>query len=657
MRNFFLTIVFALLLPQFGFAQITPAIDQQISVKNYLTNGGFESGVAGWKTYKDAAGTTPVDATGGSPALTIAASATTPITGKSSGVITKSASNLQGEGVSVAFVTDKDARGKVVNITGSYEIVSGTYSGGTSSTDSDVELAIYDVDTSTYIQPTGYKLDGGVTGITYGFSATFQPLNLTSTNYRLALHVATTSASAYTLKLDGVKIGLYNKSQGPPVTDWTSFTPTGAWVANTTYTGFYKRVGDTMEVQVHIALAGAPTSAGLTVNLPSGFSVDTAKLANATSTNLIVGQARLTDSGNDTLSGVVTYNSSTSVQVYTETGADPSLGFVTQAAPWTWGNADFLNLYFKVPISGWASTVTMSDSADTRIVAMTAEATSGSHTSSGAYQDVTSWSAASQDTHGGFVAATGVYTVPVAGTYLVSASISFAANATGNRVTRIFKNGATVVCAAEFIASASITPPGVCTRTIALVAGDTLKVQTFQASGGTLAYQTASGYNYFNVSRISGPAQIAPTETVAARYSSTAGQSISTGTTTIIDFATKDFDTHGAVTTGASWKFTAPIAGKYRVSSYVLFASASFTATNSVALDIHKNGSGSTDRFFAKSSVEVSATMVPATYGTTMINLAAGDYIDVRVLQDSGGSRSLSTLGTAVWVEIERIGN
>lgn len=650
MRNIFFTIIFALLLPQIGFAQLTPAIDQQISVKNYLTNGGFESGVAGWKAYKDAAGVTPVDATGGSPALTITASATTPITGKSSGVITKSASNLQGEGVSVAFVTDKDARGKVINITGSYEIVSGTYSGGTSSTDSDVELAIYDVDTSTYIQPTGYKLDGGVTGVTYGFSATFQPLNLTSTNYRLALHVATTSASAYTLKIDGVKIGLYNKSQGPPVTDWVSFTPTGSWISNTTYTGYWRRVGDSMEVQSKLALAGAPTSAALTINIPSGFTIDTAKLASSTQNLAKVGIGGGKSAGTG-IQVIVAYNTTTSVDVRYQSAVTATSTAVTQAAPATFASGDEINVTYHVPIVGWSSTVTMSDSTDTRVVALYAKTSTNTVP---AVAGNTTWTTTVHDTHGGMQSST-AYTVMVPGYYSINTNITATPTATtgGTFFLDIKVNGTTVLPSTNGMGI--VTSGQQYTNTASVVvflkAGDSVTIPISQNTGSTVNINSGQ----LNIMRIAGPSQIASSELVAARYNSGAGATVTNNTTTLIDFGSKDFDTHGAVTTGASWKFTAPISGKYRVSSYVLWSSASFTSGNHTSLQLFKNGSGV--QFFGKIYIEATATVSPAVWGTTIANLVAGDYIDVRIDQDSGGSRSLTSSATACWIEIERIGN
>jgi hypothetical protein len=38
------------------------------------------------------------------------------------------------------------------------------------------------------------------------------------------------------------------------------------------------------------------------------------------------------------------------------------------------------------------------------------------------------------------------------------------------------------------------------------------------------------------------------------------------------------------------------------------------------------------------------------------VSLAAGEYIDVRVAQNSGGDLALSTSATDVWVDVARVG-
>lgn len=131
----------------------------------------------------------------------------------------------------------------------------------------------------------------------------------------------------------------------------TAFTPTGSWSTNTTYTGTYTRMGMWAHFDIHIALAGAPTSAALTVNLP--ITIDTSKLAAGTNAQTF-GIGLVNDTGVRQVPVTVEYNSTTSVAVRYDNSSSPTeLVSVTQATPVTLGNTDYVNMQFKVPVSGW----------------------------------------------------------------------------------------------------------------------------------------------------------------------------------------------------------------------------------------------------------------------------------------------------------------
>lgn len=141
------------------------------------------------------------------------------------------------------------------------------------------------------------------------------------------------------------------------LTTVTSYTPTGSWSTNTTYSGKWSRAGEYVEIWVKVATSGAPTSASLTVNLPSGMTIDTTKLHDSTvGDRPPVGYASVFDSATETYKAAVTYASTTSVALFittasgTYTDEDP----VTQAVPITFGANDGVNLYFKVPLVEFA---------------------------------------------------------------------------------------------------------------------------------------------------------------------------------------------------------------------------------------------------------------------------------------------------------------
>jgi len=113
------------------------------------------------------------------------------------------------------------------------------------------------------------------------------------------------------------------------------------------------------------------------------------------------------------------------------------------------------------------------------------------------------------------------------------------------------------------------------------------------------------------------------TNVVAAIYNTSGSVTLTGGSP--INFATLTQDTNGAVTVGASWKFTAPVPGFYQVDTTLS------TTSVSCGLDLYKNGS------LFKRFGWINNT----TYGGngTLVYLNAGEYIDLR----PGTSGTLAT--------------
>lgn len=131
---------------------------------------------------------------------------------------------------------------------------------------------------------------------------------------------------------------------------------------------------------------------------------------------------------------------------------------------------------------------------------------------------------------------------------------------------------------------------------------------------------------------------------VVAAYTTNAGQSIPTGggMNTIVNFDTLVVDARGAVTTGAGWQFVAPAAGVYAVLARITFATSTTWAESEVArLRIFVNGAPGAvlgqenGRDFSASTQEMSAG------GPATVVLAAGDALDLRAAQTSGGALAL----------------
>lgn len=145
----------------------------------------------------------------------------------------------------------------------------------------------------------------------------------------------------------------------PVFVDPRSETVTGAWSTNTTYTAFISRERDFMVMDVLALIAnGAPTSAVLTVNIPTfnGATcvLDTSKKANSTNAHQWFGTGVARDEGTKSWRTFVRYTSTTAVEIAYEL-ADGDLGQVTQAAPFTFTATDRVTFLAKIPIRGWSS--------------------------------------------------------------------------------------------------------------------------------------------------------------------------------------------------------------------------------------------------------------------------------------------------------------
>lgn len=139
--------------------------------------------------------------------------------------------------------------------------------------------------------------------------------------------------------------------------DWggTAWTPTGNPTTNATYTGLWKQIGDEYEYRVRIAFSGASTFTGLTINLPSGHVINTAKLTSSTQYAPIDGKVGvLSDTGVGLYNATVAYESTTAVRVLSilTNSTNGISQDVSGTGPFTVGSGDFYEVSFRLPIVG-----------------------------------------------------------------------------------------------------------------------------------------------------------------------------------------------------------------------------------------------------------------------------------------------------------------
>lgn len=629
---------------------------------NYVTNGDAETDTTGWATYADAAGIAPVDGTGGSPTETWTRSTSSPLRGVGSFILTKDAANRQGQGASYNFTIASADQANPCSITFEYSPSANFVAGTSSGSLSDVVVYIYDVTNSVLIQPAPYILAGG-SGSNHRFSATFQPAS-NSTSYRLIFHTAGTNASAWTLKIDDVAVAPQILLYGSPVSDPVIYTMTigGSTSAPTKSSSptvdvaNWFRIGRYMQITYNFVASGTSGSAAgsgtYLFPLPSGYSIDTAYQNVGTGqNNSAVGPAMVGTSTTNNWGVVKAYSAT---QLVIEVGNDTT-GKSQVSSTYLPINSTSAQYSFTalVPILGWGSNVVMSQDASTRVVGLRASLTTST---TGIASGVIIFNNVISDTHSAFNSATGVYTVPVSGYYRIAAStlVSNIASST-NGTLQILVNGSAVKETYNPVLPATSTSQsGNISDTYFLNAGSTISIQC----NGDASFDLDNNgtRTTLAIDRVAGPATIAASETVACSYGQSSAQVINTGANAIVDFSTKSYDTHGAVTTGASWKFTAPISGTYSVRTSLV--TSSYTSTSgAITVNLYKNGSGSGRvlDFYSRQSADVSSRARVG--GGADIQLNAGDTLSISVDNQSGANCTFINDDQYNWITIHRIGS
>jgi len=614
-------------------------------VKNLVIDnqGDAEAaGTTGWACYADAAGTSPVDGTGGSPNITFTQSTSSPLVGTGSFLFTKDAANRQGQGCAYQFSVDTAYKAKVLQIEFEYLVSSGTFAAGSSTTDGDMTVWVYDVTNSTLIQPSTYKVYSNSTSLTAKVVSNFQT-SATGSTYRLILHAGSTSASAYALKIDEVKVSPSVYTYGSPITDWVAYTPTLSSFTNTSTTGRWRRVGDSMEINFNIALTGTPVGTLSNISLPSGYAIDTAKTNNTTYD--YPSAISIRKAGVGTYGGTIQVSGSGLLMYYTvATGSTSPIatGAITPTTPVTFASSDNISGFITVPIVGWSSNVQMSDAADTRVVAASYTITGTPSASTSAPVD---YSVKLFDTHGAVTTgASWKFTAPVSGYYRTSVAASYTS---GNPTVAVYKNGSIYgyVTNTAYTTGANVTG----SITVQLNAGDYIDLRP----NGSLTVSGAAS-NIMSIERLSGPVAIAASESVNARYTTAAGQTLANAANVTVVWGTKDYDSHNAMNTSTG-VYTIPSPGKYSIKGLLTISSATWAATQGVEVYLLKNGSNATT---------MSTAPVQAAYtgGFTCIyddeyDFKAGDTLAVAIFQNKGSSGTLLTNAAYNHVAIKKVGN
>lgn len=620
--------------------------------KNYITNPDAEADTTGWATYADVAGTSPVDGTAGSPTLTFTRTTSSPLSDLASFLITKDAANRQGNGVSFDFTIDTSSKAKVMQIGFDYIVASGTFVAGnpadrTSAGDSDITVWIYDVTNAVLIQPSTYRLYSNSTTVADRFMANFQTAS-NSTSYRLILHCGTTSASAYTVKVDNVSVAPTSYVYGSPITDWTDYPLTIGAVTTPPTLGTttinkaqWRRVGGDMEIKFDLrqTTAGTAGSGDYLFPLPSGYTADSTKFPGVyTGSNYTpIGYGQIGDQGYPVTPILYDY---TRILLQIDDG---TLNSNAGSSTWGLNGTDRrLSFHVKVPITGWSSSVQMSDSTDTRVVAARYSTAAGQSIAASSIV-VVDFGTKTSDTHSSVTTgANWKFTAPVSGKYAVKCSVRMSSsNTSGGTFLYLYKNGSAVSSNVYTNQQSTnwIYAMPVLVDTIDLIAGDYIDFRINHVNAGSLSIYNDATYNYVDIEKISGPSAIAATEKIRVYGVPGSGQSISNSTNTTLALSATA-DSHGMV---ASNQITVPASGTFYIKAEVSYAS---NATGIRQVWIERSTGGGAFSAITLDSLTAGASTATQVQTDIMIDLLAGDKIQFVTWQNSGGALSINASTT-----------
>jgi len=133
--------------------------------------------------------------------------------------------------------------------------------------------------------------------------------------------------------------------------NWTSWTPSGSWSTNTTYTGMIRvHSNNIIDLQFNIATSGNPISANLTLNMHPSYTIDTTRMASSGPFTQL-GDGNTSDNDVSGFTAKAFYLTTSTINLMYMDGAGVTTQ-ITQAAPQTWGAGDSVNItIYGLPVT------------------------------------------------------------------------------------------------------------------------------------------------------------------------------------------------------------------------------------------------------------------------------------------------------------------
>lgn len=493
-----------------------------------------------------------------------------------------------------------------------------------------------------------------IPALTGKYTTTFDDV---STNLYYELRIVRTAGTG-NLNLANIVIGPGIQPLGAAIDKWYSYTPTfsAGWGTVTNISTFYRRVGSEMEIQVY-ATSGTTAGSVATMTIPTGFTIDTSAMKNSTAS----GESNVVGVGFMDATGtfIALANNNTSANVIGFTGGTTTNAF--QNGSTIFNSSKNFSIFIRIPIAEWTATVNIAQN-DVEYVS-NSSSTDAADTTSFAYGPsgstgiiaTTALTAARakrvqfinpispQDTiileyqpAGGtnpWIELTGIDTGADLGNYHIQNGASY-----GIKITRV--SGSTtqldVIFGQYAWPNGTYGAAGVAWNTA--LASTRWRVKKFsggQAVGFGNASSTQSGL-VNNTSQTFGGRKNAGNSKVVVTRSG--AQSISTGTTTKIQFDTEEVDTNGEYDPATNYRFTATNSGYYL--AILVVEMSSIGDGKAMQVYLRKNNS-TVGQFYSDMKVGNTGGIVMQATGIFSLN-GTTDYIEAFCEQNSGGSTNVS---------------
>lgn len=444
---------------------------------NYIQSSSkswdFETDTTGWNVFRD--GSAVEDGTGGSPTVTVARNTTTPLNGTADLKITKPSGNQQWSGASIDVEVPRAYQlGAKCEVSFLYDFSAQTAAG-------DWQFYIYDVDNATLITPANNDIPKAVGRIATSWDCT------TSANYRLIIACVDSDTAGYDVYVDDVVMGPGKVVNGFASWDNQTVTVTGSWITTATYTAKETRRGSWAHYEIVVSLSGAATNTPLTVNLPSGRTVDNSALAYADTNNMVLGTCAILCAGTNYM-GEVAYHTTTAVRtwIYGVGGTYISgANNMNASTPGVFNAGSSVVLRFSVPIAEWAGGSAYLGTSDAQEIVIAYNSANDAGAALATFNTV-EFNTEVVDTANCF--ASNAFTARTAGYFEIDASVHlFSGTSMSRGILAVFVNGIEETRLTDYPYSVGSGTDVVLSgsTTLKLAAGDVVTIRVYVAGVGT----------------------------------------------------------------------------------------------------------------------------------------------------------------------------